>query len=306
MKGIVSYGDNSNSTSEQLNPSLRRQLPQLNNPFCGASLTQLDLPMTSPSFEAYLIFIEYTEQNIKIVKENFCNLAYQSLDKKGYIQVAGFVDPKEAESFRALMEEEFGKAEIEKISTQPQISAPHEALSTVRKSVAEAALLTNEQVELLVFRDKNNFKNIEFKVLVPTYVPQGFDVFWIGSSDNEKFGPTVNIIYKNSNNACFSVSSISGGFGAGPGGKETIIVTSPALGEIELGYTRFDQISRGSQIEFQGAPIIRGKQGYSFNSPGGVDGWSYTYIFNRENDCQSISLDEAIKVAESLEYLNDG
>lgn len=162
------------------------------------------------------------------------------------------------------------------------------------QSIAEAALLTPEQVKQLVAMDGNNSKDIEFKVIVPTYIPAGFKVEKVETLDRPggPGGPAYQITYRNSRNACFSVSATSGGWGSGPGEQHSFEVNPPALGKLLLGYTEFFRSVRRPSISFQGAPIIKGKQGYFFNSPA-ID-----------RKCDVIEIQDGIKIANSLQYLN--
>ncbi|HLO86189.1 MAG TPA: hypothetical protein VK203_14430 [Nostocaceae cyanobacterium] len=169
-----------------------------------------------------------------------------------------------------------------------------------RQAIAEAALLTREQVEQLVSHDKNNETGINFKVIVPTYVPSGFkiDKFEITKGT---FGPDYNlegynykISYRNSNNLCFSIYSQGPGGGGDPEGYETLTVSSPALGKVAIEYTKSDQIEEAQYIVVEMVRgILKGNHIYSFVSTN-----------KKHESCKIISLEEAVKIVESLQYLN--
>lgn len=154
-------------------------------------------------------------------------------------------------------------------------------------SVAKAAKLTPEQVKHLMSKVKNNLNKIDFKIVVPTYIPLGFQIDTFEVEDN----PGYLIRYRDSSNYCFELRSASDGFGGSPTEYRTVEAFSPALGKLLLGYTDFDPVFNGSYIGFNEGFIIKGQQGYSFNS------------FSARG-CNVISLQEAVKIVESLEYLN--
>lgn len=269
---------------------------------CGDKLPQD--PQAYP-VEFYPIFIDYSDSNLQLVQSKFCRDAltkYRKAMDKDFIQVASFISPQRANQFKELMVKELGSGEVGEFTminlptpsdTADSLKAPASITEKAPPSTAEAALLTPDQVKQLVVMDNNNFKGIEFKVIVPTYIPAGFQIEKIETADRAgKIGdPHYQITYRNSRNACFSIYASSGGWGSGPGGQQSFEVNSPALGKVLLGYTEFQRATRKPSISFDEAPIIKGKQGYSFNSPG-------------DTNCEVINIQEAIKIANSFEYLN--
>ncbi|QYO62058.1 protein-L-isoaspartate(D-aspartate) O-methyltransferase [Leptolyngbya sp. 7M] len=161
---------------------------------------------------------------------------------------------------------------------------------------ATAAKLSSQEKDELLAIDQNNYKNIPVKIVLPTYVPDGFKVEEVAVNDDKRFGPSYSIIYFDENNNCFEVSGASGGFGAGAEDFEILTVNSKALGNVELGYTQFDQVKNQPRIgfnQFTVPGVIPSDQQYSFWSPGTVN-----------SQCNAIELQEAAKIVESLDYLN--
>ena len=166
------------------------------------------------------------------------------------------------------------------------------------QDVATLAKLTASQVEKLIFLDKNNSMGIEFKVIVPTYIPPGFQMDRLTIEDSRVHGPSYQIIYRNANNFCFSIKGASGEFGGGPTDSEIVEVDSPALGKVIVGYVKFSEVSNQSSIFLTEAPIKKGSQGYLFLSP------AVPYLGSSGLKCRTITIQEAVKIVESLQYLN--
>jgi hypothetical protein len=148
-------------------------------------------------------------------------------------------------------------------------------------AIGKAAKLTPLQVQDLISLEKKR----KIRVIVPTYIPAGFkvDSFKINSN---RFGP-YSIIYRNSSDACFHI--VTPPWGDGPIEYDTVRdISSPALGKIVLGYTQFPQSDSFPVIGFR-SPA---KEGFFFASPASYAG------------CKSISFKDAIKIIESLQYLN--
>ncbi|HLO47334.1 MAG TPA: hypothetical protein VK203_14400 [Nostocaceae cyanobacterium] len=135
-------------------------------------------------------------------------------------------------------------------------------------SVAEAAKLTPEQVKQLVTKEQNNSKLLDFKIIVPTYIPNGFQVdefevkdvtYQGGIGEPDYTGHEYRIVYQNSSNYCFSIEGKFGGFGSGATDYRNVEVSSPALGKVILGYTDFDQVTNEQPfIAFLEGVIMRG------------------------------------------------
>ncbi len=162
------------------------------------------------------------------------------------------------------------------------------------ESKANAAKLSSTQRQELLAVDKNNSQGIDVKIVVPTYVPPGFKVKNLTVDDDERFGPFYIITYHNDVGNCFEISGASGGFGAGVEDYEIITVESKALGTVDLGLTQFDSLTNQPAIgfdQFSVKGVIPSQQEYSFRS-------------SEKGECSVITLSEAAKIVESLDYLN--
>ncbi|WNZ25060.1 hypothetical protein HJG54_20865 [Leptolyngbya sp. NK1-12] len=179
--------------------------------------------------------------------------------------------------------------------TQPVEESQLSQNSTSDEKVTAAKLSSQDKNKLLEI-DQNNYKNIPVKIVLPTYIPDGFKVEKVEVGDDKRFGPGYSITYSDDSNNCFEISGASGGFGAGAEDFEIITVNSKALGNVELGYTQFDQVTNQPRIgfnQFTVQGVIPSEQQYSFWSPGIVN-----------SQCNAIEFQEAAKIVESLDYLN--
>lgn len=84
----------------------------------------------------YPVYIEYTEQNLKIAKDEFCEGAYKRPNRKlstshQAIQVASFTDREAAEELQDLLKEKFGHVEI---GEPTRYMSPNEPLESSRAS----------------------------------------------------------------------------------------------------------------------------------------------------------------------------
>ena len=170
------------------------------------------------------------------------------------------------------------------------------SLSSDFSSITEAAKLSPEQAQqlLALAEAESKARGIEFKVLVPTYIPPGFqleefkaELQSYEAGDRAKY----TMVYRKSSDSCFYFSGESyGTVGGSPGYHDTLEVYSPTLGKVSLEYTDFDQEYNVSAINFKNQWVIRGDNMYSFSS--------YPY-----NGCE-LSIREAIHITESFQYLN--
>ena len=155
--------------------------------------------------------------------------------------------------------------------------------------------LSAEQENQLLKIDEDNSRGIEVKIVLPTYVPAGFDISEFEIEDDPRFGPRYTVLYRDEQNNCFEFSAASGGFGADSEDFEIVSVDSKALGQVSLGFIQFDAVTSQPRIEFEKFNVpgkILSPQQYSFWSP------------TNAPECKAIDFQEAIKIVESLEYLN--
>lgn len=205
--------------------------------------------------------------------------------------------------------------------TEPTVP-PNQALASdttgdpiqSQKSVGEAAKLTPAQVEELLSVEKlksyerlRSKKEVKAKFVVPTYIPHGFQVDILRTRYNQNLGGRYQIIYRNSSNSCFGIEGgIPEPIGDEPTSYDTTgEVWSPALGKIVLGYTSFRKRSNLSFIGFKGPKdsVIKNNNDYIFSSPV-LSVYSQQGGWERIPECGTITFQEAVKIVESLQYLN--
>jgi hypothetical protein len=133
------------------------------------------------------------------------------------------------------------------------------------------------------------------KIAVPTYIPDGFQVAEIevkpcpNGARRCRFGPSYTITYRNAGGYNFSIQSASGGFG-GPVLASKLPINSPLFGrEYVLYYGKYPNVSPP-------------KEGMFSDWMKGDEGQYYMFL---ENDSY-LSPAEAVRVIESLQYLNPG
>ena len=141
-------------------------------------------------------------------------------------------------------------------------------------------------------------EEVQAKFVLPTYLPPGFNVSHFGTKYNEKLGGRYEIVYCNSSKFCFLIGGgIPEPMGDEPISYETIKdISSLALGKVDLGYANYDRTNNKPHIGFTGSldKFIKDNNDYIFQSP------SMIYVGNNK----AISMSEAIKIVESLQYLN--
>jgi len=179
-------------------------------------------------------------------------------------------------------------------SLQP-IKAPTESSVTV----AEAAQLAPNQIQELMAIATQKQLDRSFRIVIPTYIPPGFQAGDIETSIDKsgRYGPPniisdYKLVYRNpSSGACFSIEGSSGGWGAGEVEHQDTPVFSEALGIVVLSTLKFDNESHSSIIQWRDAPIVRSGRGYGFGSGQG-------------QNCGAMNFQEAVKVVESLQYMD--
>jgi hypothetical protein len=178
---------------------------------------------------------------------------------------------------------------------------PNATLSQSPTSVGEAAKLTPAQIEQLRAVDNTKGNRINFKVVLPAYIPTGFQVKEFKVRTDAISGPSYKILYRNSNNACFTFQADNGQWGGPSSGYDTIEVFSPVLGKVLIEHTHSDRLSNavvGFRKDWP-SPKASAKTAYSFGSAGGSN-----YMRKLYNCERAISLQETVKIVESLQFLN--
>jgi hypothetical protein len=83
-------------------------------------------------------------------------------------------------------------------------------------------------------------KSLSMRIVVPGYIPQGFQVVGITTEPCAPSGcrvgrPSYSIIYRSPRKACFEIEGTSGGVG-GPALEHVVPVTSKLFGSTEVGF----------------------------------------------------------------------
>lgn len=160
-------------------------------------------------------------------------------------------------------------------------------VSSAAEGIGKKAKLTSEQVKKLRLLETR-----KFKAIIPTYIPTGFKVDKLNIEEKipcrKNTYDTYSINYRNSSGSSFTITGASNCCmcGAEPTKYKTRQLFSKTFGQIILEYTDFDQNINASYI---GALIWLPNKTNVY------------YFYSNKN---VISLKDAIKIVESLQYLN--
>ncbi len=284
--------------------------PLSTNPFDSVSFPQDacgdKLPEDPQAYpvEFYPVYIDYSESNLQAVTSKFCRDAlkkYRETKGKDYIQVASLVGKERANQFKDLMQQEFGSGEI----GEPSVINASKNIAVSPSAIGNSAKLTDSELEQLISLDKTKIsrdgnRKHTFRVVLPTYIPDGFKVDGFIVREDHKHGHSYEIRYRNQNNTCFGLKADNGQWGGPVAESETLEVLSQSLGLVILRHSSLDQISN-SYLDFRKdlpSPQSSPKTAYSF--------WSITgsKYYTDNYKCKfSLSLQEGVHVIESLQYL---
>jgi hypothetical protein len=139
------------------------------------------------------------------------------------------------------------------------------------------------------------------RVAVPTYVPRGFTLEKVSAEIDQQSrigGIGYTIIYRrydsNTNqDFCFAIQATNGGIGDLPDGSQSYPINSPSFGKSSLEYGNYGQTSSPTYL----SNWLGGESGpfYRFVGAGVIPGLS---------PCRNLSVQEAIRVTESIQYMN--
>lgn len=277
----------------------------------------------------YPVFVDYSDSNLQTIKTNYCRdaLKITTKDKGKYvIQVASFTDEKRVNQFKEFLARKLGSTSVEVgeatvIGAKPIPKSTKDVAKAAQPTgdqesqdkkadnspyaIGKAAKLTSAQIKELIEMEKHKSyirsgtKEVKSRFVVPTYIPPGFQVSGFRTADDDGHGGLrYRIDYCNSSKFCFAVvGGIQHDIGESPLSFEIVKnISSPALGKVELGYTNYDGTNNKPYIAFTGAMnrFVKDNNFYVFLCAGG-------YL---NQDDQTISLNEATKIVESLQYLN--
>jgi hypothetical protein len=311
---------NRSNTSDSADTPIKSQLPAFDSvsfpqETCGDHLLK-DVKTDTVKF--YPVFIDYSENNLQAVKAKFCRDAFKKRRKdndKEAIQVASFVSEERANKFKEFLVTKLSIVSNElkeptviavkptgDIKNQGKKANDSTNISNSVYSIGKAAKLTFYQIkELIEMEKKKAYKGlgsqeeVKAKFVVPTYLPPGFHVSHFSTNYTENLGGRYTIVYCNSSRSCFRIEGgIPLPIGDEPISYETTKeISSPALGKVKLGYVNYDRTGNKPYIGFAGLvnQFLKDNNEYIFDSGD----------FGKE---QAITLNEAVKIVESLQYLN--
>ncbi|WP_293354891.1 MULTISPECIES: hypothetical protein [unclassified Microcoleus] len=190
---------------------------------------------------------------------------------------------------------------------RPNQDQKAENLANIKKSpeeIGKAAKLTPAQIKELIEMEKRKAykslgskEEVKAKFVLPSYLPPGFNVERFSTRYNKNFGGRYEIVYCNASKFCFLIEGgIKLPIGDEPLRYEIIKnISSLALGKVELGYANYDGTNNEPHIGFTNSMdrFIKDNNEYIFQSP------SMNYVGKN----QAISMNEAVKIVESLQYL---
>jgi hypothetical protein len=268
------------------------------NPFDSVSFPQDscgDQPPDDPQaypVEFYPVFVWTERDFFQQIQSHLCKNAhigqapfplYDSSTRGKTLVILGyFITPKSANYFKQKI--------TNKLNASIQIGSSYRVMASP-SDIGHLAKLNDSQIQSLLNLDKNNRSRIPMKVILPTYIPNGYKVF--SFEQGESFGgPEYRIKYRNSNNSCFMIHGNSGGWGGAPNDYQPLEVQSHALGKVILEKTEFDLFSNQANIMlvFEGG-LLMSPQRYSF-------------MTLRNDMCNPVKVQEAVKIVESFQYLN--
>jgi hypothetical protein len=281
---------------------------------CGDSLQSHN----STSVTVYPVFVDYSsDADLQRVKLTLCQDAYvKTLESdEQVIQTASFLSFDKANSFKQFIEKSgftsrIGQPKVVEIALKPLTEEPESYSVDSYPVVSQEQLITisnfseSQSQQLLGIEgelfDQRSAKNIRFSVVLPAYIPDGFQVRDFlaekrqEGTNNSMILLRYAITYINSvDQTCFEVQGTNGMFGGPPIDQDVKKVNTKAFGEIEL--ARATGNRGGDFIAFNNAAIPKNSSLYNFNS-GRLYG---------KDDCQtSLSYSEALKVVASLQDMN--
>lgn len=265
---------------------------------------------TAYPIELYTVFVVVVDNNpFEDIQEKYCKTLSSSskLDSDGgesfVIQVASFIGRDRAEQFRDILTSHFNTIKISEptIITEEDFSEPSD-ISIFSKlddsppyshaeTIGKAALLAPNQINTLL----EYARKTGLKFVLPTYIPQGFKLV---KFDIKQYGLYYYLAYQNSNKSCFTFTrSFEGPVGGIPTFATTVNANSPALGTVPIAVVSSEKMNnKVNSVRFHREFERRDFGDFVFHSPG--------YRFE-DDSCQAMNFVEAVKVAESFQFLQE-
>lgn len=242
----------------------------------------------------YPVFVDDSEINAKVVSEKYCERSYsRDKDNKKVIRVASFLNEQEANQFKDILKNELGSGELGKPKVINLQDTANHQISSDAESIGKAAKLSTEQLKQIINVKVRIEEGIlaPVKVALPTYFPPGFEVDKLEINDKGDYGQVYEITYRNTTTN--ETIYITGGGPLQVGGADMeskrIEVSSPAFGKLFIYYKDPAQVSDDIRTSFSAQSD---NNYYYFQTPWG------------NNTSSMLPLQEAVKMAESIQYLN--
>jgi hypothetical protein len=285
---------------------------------CGDTLPS---DPSSYPLEVYPLYIEYasydwsqsteTIPELIDIRESFCPNANMGYIRGGEaiseddpildVAILGyFINPSQAQKALASLEDGLVKLKSENKGTNlvsAHLGGPIrlKELPDSSENIGRRARLSEQQIQDLLSIDVHGDIGITVDILVPTYIPEGYEVHSITAfrqgEDEWGFAPSYEIVYRSPGDSCFRVDGFTSTGGAGAEDVQYAEAFSPILGKVTLMYIDFVQERNG--------PFLNLKY---FSYPTRFGG-SQLYDFGSADCTDTLSLNEAVKVVESLQYL---
>lgn len=299
----------------QSNPFDSVRFPQQS---CGDSLPQDN---SVYPVEFYTVFIlpkddtKLDDAKLRLLREKYCKQAVwvSGYTNKGYssvIQVASLIGRDRSEKFKEILIRDFQDIEISEpttIDTESLQESSDKSSNATRildtpQKIGAAALLNESQLNILLKVDGTQAvggeKKYPIRVVLPTYIPKGYELvkFEVKKIESRYGGNEYRLWYKNTNNSCFA---FRGGFKQTAGGPAALAITvdanSPALGRVPI--TAISSEKGSSQVNFIAFHHEfeeRDFGEFEFGSPRSM---------SEKDPCRTMNFVEAVKVAESFQFL---
>ena len=257
-----------------------------------------------------VVITNSSENLLEQIKNDFCNDAYIKIDEKtgeSIIKVASFISRDNASDFLEILEREISGGQISEPVVLAELPGDDVSLASGSAKAIEDSKLSQSQRDLLkeisTMDDPDRPKQ-EVSVIVPFYIPSGFNVDSVKQTVDGFAPKGYEIVYKNSNNACFSVSGEFVPF-ASPHAEGAFTQIEKGLFEgIYVFYEEYDSITDGLRMKASALSWHNEVNGWAYDivSPA----HDYEYV-NEEwivkEPCGKVDLEQFVKVIESMDYL---
>ena len=323
--------DRKNPSSQQESPATAVQakpsptvleqskLPATPQKACGDSLPK---DANAYPINLYPVFVDYSEKNLELVKQHFCEDALKKFIQKtgkDSIQVASFTSQEKSSQFKKYLTQYFSDVDlgVPTIKKDPPASISNGSSKSIVKVLQQPLFSSNittqnTQLSLSQINQLNSLKfktpqgtEVKSKIILFTYIPPGFklDTFEVDNSWKGFYQEAgYSITYRSkSNNYCFGIHAYRIPGAGGASAFEMIKNIQSPIGKINIGYTSFDQSDQRALISSKfSISSTNNTYGYIFQSPS----QKTTRESSSFRDCNVINLQDAVKIVQSFQYLS--